>query len=143
FCYHAADRRIYLGFVTHLDYANPTLSPFGEFNRFKAHPAIAPLLAGARRIGYGARAMTSGGLQSIPGLAFPGGALIGCAAGFMNVPALKGIHSAMRSGMAVADAVGVAVAAGRAHDTLEDLDAKVLATGIGDELRRVRNVKPL
>src|SRR5690606_7774908 len=82
FCYHAGNNQIYLGFVTHLDYANPTLSPFDEFQRFKAHPSIARLLEGARRISYGARTMTSGGLQSIPTLAFPGGALIGCAAGF-------------------------------------------------------------
>ena len=143
FCYHAADRQVYLGFVTHLDYANPTLSPFGEFQRFKAHPSVAALLEGARRVGYGARAITSGGLQSIPTLAFPGGALIGCAAGFMNMPALKAIHSAIRSGMAVADAVGEAVAAGRAHDTLEGLNDRVLATGIGAELSQVRNVKPL
>jgi electron-transferring-flavoprotein dehydrogenase len=143
FCYHAGANQIYLGYVTHLDYANPTLSPFDEFQRFKTHPSIAPLLEGGRRISYGARTMTSGGIQSIPTLAFPGGALIGCAAGFMNMPALKAIHSAIRSGMAVADAVGEAVAAGRAHDTLENLNDRVLATGIGDELSRVRNVKPL
>jgi electron-transferring-flavoprotein dehydrogenase len=142
FCYHAGNNQIYLGFVIHLDYANPTLSPFDEFQRFKAHKSVAKLLEGARRISYGARALTSGGLQSIPDLAFPGGALIGCAAGFMNVPNLKAIHSAIRSGMAVADAVGEAMAAGRAHDTLENLNAKVLAPGIGDELSRVRNVKP-
>ena len=143
FAYHAADRQLYLGFVTHLDYANPTLSPFDEFQRFKSHPSIAALLVGARRVSYGARALTSGGLQSIPTLAFPGGALIGCAAGFMNVPALKAIHSAIRSGIAVADAAGAAASAGRAHDRLEDLNARVLATGIGAELERVRNVKPL
>ena len=143
FAYHAADRRLYLGYVVHLDYANPTLSPFDEFQRFKAHPAIARQLAGATRISYGARALTSGGLQSIPELAFPGGALLGCAAGFMNVPALKGIHSAIRSGIAVADAAGAAVAAGRAHDTLPGLRDAVLATGIGPELTSVRNVKPL
>jgi electron-transferring-flavoprotein dehydrogenase len=142
FCYHAGHRQIYLGFVTHLDYENPTLSPFDEFQRFKAHKAIAPLLEGARRISYGARALTSGGLQSIPDLAFPGGALIGCAAGFMNVPNLKAIHSAIRSGIAVADEVGAAISAGRAHDTLEGLNERVLATGIGEELSRVRNVKP-
>ncbi len=143
FCYHAADRQVYLGFVTHLDYADPTLSPFGEFQRFKSHPSIAGLLQGARRISYGARALTSGGLQSVPTLAFPGGALLGCAAGFMNVPALKAIHSAIRSGIATADAVGEACAAGRGHDTLDGLNERVLATGIGDELASVRNVKPL
>ena len=143
FCYHAGAGRIYLGFVTHLSYADPTLSPFGEFQRFKQHPSIARLLEGARRISYGARALTSGGLQSIPTLAFPGGALIGCAAGFMNVPGLKAIHSAIRSGMATADAVAEAVAAGRSHDLLEGLNQRVLATGIGAELTPVRNLKPL
>jgi electron-transferring-flavoprotein dehydrogenase len=143
FAYHAAGRRLFIGCVVHLDYANPTLSPFGEFQRFKTHPAIAPLLAGGNRISWGARALTSGGLQSIPELAFPGGALIGCAAGFMNVPGLKGIHSAIRSGIAAADAAGQAIAAGRAQDTLPGLRAAVLATGIGAELNLVRNVKPL
>ncbi len=143
FCYHAGDRQIYLGLVTHLDYRNPTLSPFEEFQRFKQHPSIARLLAGATRVSYGARALTSGGWQSIPDLAFPGGALIGCAAGFMNAPRLKAIHSAIRSGMAAADTVAQALAAGRSNDRLDDLQARVLATGIGQELRRVRNVKPL
>jgi electron-transferring-flavoprotein dehydrogenase len=142
FAYHAGGGRLYLGLVVHLGYENPTLSPFGEFQRFKAHPAIARLLAGGRRLSYGARALTSGGLQSIPDLAFPGGALIGCAAGFMNVPALKAIHNAIRSGMATADAVAAAIGEGRAHDTLAGLNDKVLATGIGAELGPVRNVKP-
>jgi electron-transferring-flavoprotein dehydrogenase len=143
FCYHAADRRIYLGLVVHLDYKNPNLSPFDEFQRFKAHKAIMPLLEGARRIGYGARALTSGGIQSIPELAFPGGALIGCAAGYMNVPALKAIHNAIRSGITAADAVGAAIGAGRAHDRIDDLTARTLAAGIAAELNPVRNVKPL
>jgi electron-transferring-flavoprotein dehydrogenase len=143
FAYHAEDRKLYLGFVTHLSYSNPTLSPFGEFQRFKAHPSIARLLEGARRLSYGARALTSGGIQSIPDLAFPGGALIGCAAGFMNVPALKAIHSAIRSGIATADEVAAAIAAGRANDTLTTLDAAVRATGIAAELTPVRNMKPL
>ena len=142
FCYHAADRRIYLGLVVHLDYKNPGLSPFDEFQRFKTHKAISPLLQGARRISYGARALTSGGLQSIPEQAFPGGALIGCAAGYMNVPNLKAIHSAIRSGIAAADAAGAAIEAGRSHDRLEGLAAATLATGIGAELTPVRNVKP-
>jgi electron-transferring-flavoprotein dehydrogenase len=143
FCYHADKNQVYLGFVTHLDYANPTLSPFDEFQRFKAHPSVATVLDGARRISYGARTMTSGGIQSVPTLAFPGGALIGCAAGFMNMPALKAIHSAIRSGIATADAVGEAVTAGRANDVLDGLNERVLATGIGAELEKVRNVKPL
>ena len=142
FAYHAAGNRLYLGIAVHLGYSDPTLSPFGEFQRFKTHPAIARLLEGGRRLSYGARAMTSGGLQSIPDLAFPGGALIGCAAGFMNVPALKAIHNAIRSGMATADRVAAAIGEGRAHDTLEGLNDSVLATGIGDELKPVRNVKP-
>ena len=143
FCYHAADRKIYLGLVVHLDYRNPTLSPFDEFQRFKQHPSIAKLLTGATRLSYGARSLTSGGWQSIPDLVFPGGALIGCAAGFMNAPRLKAIHSAIRSGIGAADSIAEALAQGRATDRLEDLPARVMATGIGAELRRVRNVKPL
>ena len=98
FAYHAQDRKLYLGLVIHLDYQNPTLSPFGEFQRFKTHPSIAPLLEGATRLSYGARALASGGWQSMPELAFPGGALIGCAAGFMNAPRLKAIHNAILLG---------------------------------------------
>jgi len=143
FAYHAQNRRLYLGLVVHLDYRNPTLSPFDEFQRFKQHPAIAPLLEGSRRLSYGARSMTSGGWQSIPELTFPGGALVGCAAGFMNLPALKGIHNAIRSGMAAGDAVATAIAAGRVGDRLSTLRDEVLATGIGRELFRVRNAKPL
>ena len=112
FCYHANDRKIYLGLVVHLDYRNPTLSPFDEFQRFKTHPSIAPLLRDATRLSYGARALTSGGWLSIPELVFPGGALIGCAAGFMNAPRLKAIHSAIRSGMAAADSIAEALANG-------------------------------
>ena len=111
---------MYLGLVVHLDYRNPTLSPFGEFQRFKQHPAIARLLERRDAASATARArMTSGGLQSIPELSFPGGALIGCAAGYMNVPALKAIHNAILSGIAAADAVGAAIAAGRQHDKLD------------------------
>jgi len=143
FLYHAAGHKIYLGFVTYLDYQNPTLSPFGEFQRFKTHPKIQTVLKGATRISYGARAMSSGGWQSIPDLAFPGGALIGCSAGFMNVPRIKGIHSAMRSGRATAQTVVEALGAGKANDRLENLQKNVLATGIGAELKSVRNVKPL
>ena len=143
FLYHAADRRIYLGLVVHLDYRNPTLSPFDEFQRFKQHPSIARLLRDATRISYGARALTSGGWQSIPDIVFPGGALIGCSAGYMNAPRLKAIHSAIRSGIAAADAVAEALAQGRVGDGLDDLRRRTFATGIGRELRRVRNVKPL
>lgn len=143
FAYHAQDRKLYLGLVVHLDYADPTLSPFDEFQRFKTHPAIAPLLEGATRLSYGARALASGGWQSLPDLAFAGGALIGCAAGFMNAPRLKAIHNAFLSGIAAADAVGEAVAAGRQHDRIETLQERVLETGIGAELFGVRNIKPM
>ena len=143
FCYHAADNKIYLGLVAHLDYENPTFSPYGEFQRFKQHPYIADLLEGASCISYGARALTSGGWQSIPKLAFPGGALIGCAAGFMNVPRLKAIHNAIRSGMAAATEVAAAIGGGRANDEIETLDEAVLASGIRDDLYPVRAVKPL
>ncbi|WP_246473003.1 electron transfer flavoprotein-ubiquinone oxidoreductase [Pelagibacterium limicola] len=143
FCYHAEDNKVYLGLVTHLDYENPTLSPYGEFQRFKQHPRIAGLLEGGTVISYGARALTSGGWQSIPKLAFPGGALIGCAAGFMNVPRLKAIHNAIRSGQAVAKEVAAAIAAGRANDAIESLDETVLSSGIRDDLYPVRAVKPL
>ncbi len=143
FVYHADGGQVYLGLVTHLDYSDPTLSPFDEFQRFKTHPAVASLLAGATRVSYGARAVTSGGLQSIPTLAFPGGALIGCAAGFMNFPALKAIHSAFRSGRAAGEQVVEAIAAGRAHDAMTGLDRAVRATGIEAELVAVQNVKPL
>jgi electron-transferring-flavoprotein dehydrogenase len=143
FAYHAEDRKLYLGLVTYLDYTNPTLSPFDEFQRFKTHPAIAPLLDGATRISYGARALAAGGWQSIPTLAFPGGGLIGCAAGFMNTPRLKAIHNAILSGIGAADAVGAAIAQGRQHDVIADLGHRIMATGIAAELQSVRNVKPL
>ncbi|WP_137151181.1 electron transfer flavoprotein-ubiquinone oxidoreductase [Devosia sp. FKR38] len=143
FVYHAEDRKLYVGLVTYLDYADPTLSPFGEFQRFKAHPSVAPLLKGATRLSYGARAVTAGGWQSIPTLAFAGGGLIGCAAGFMNAPRLKAIHNAILSGIGAADAVADAIAAGRKHDVIADFGKRVMQTGIADELQAVRNVKPL
>jgi electron-transferring-flavoprotein dehydrogenase len=143
FVYHAADDRLYVGLVVHLDYRDPTLSPFDEFQRFKQHPSVAPLLEGSEREAYGARALATGGIQALPKLAFPGGALIGCAAGFMNAPRLKAIHNAILSGIASADAVGEAIEGGRANDAIADLEARVLATGIGEELARVRNTKPL
>ena len=110
-----------IGFVVHLNYANPHLSPFEEFQRFKTHPAIRPLLEGGERLSYGARAITEGGWQSVPKLAFPGGALIGCAAGFVNVPRIKGSHNAMLSGMLAAEHVADAIAAGRSNDELSGL----------------------
>ena len=143
FVYHAEDRKLYVGLVTYLDYQNPTLSPFDEFQRFKTHKSVAPLLHGATRISYGARAVTAGGWQSVPTLAFPGGGLIGCAAGFMNAPRLKAIHNAILSGIGAADAVAGAIGKGRQHDLIEDYGRHVMSTGIATELMAVRNVKPL
>ncbi|MDR3462447.1 MAG: NAD(P)/FAD-dependent oxidoreductase, partial [Beijerinckiaceae bacterium] len=143
FLYHFDDRLVAVGFVVHLNYSNPTLSPFDEFQRFKTHPAIAPTFAGAERLSYGARAITEGGWQSVPKLAFPGGALLGCAAGFMNVPRIKGSHNAIWSGIQAAEAAAAALAAGRSHDVLDAYAAGWRASPIGRDLKRVRNVKPL
>jgi electron-transferring-flavoprotein dehydrogenase len=143
FLYHFGDRLVAVGFVVHLNYANPYLSPFEEFQRFKTHPLVRDTFAGGKRICYGARALTEGGWQSVPKLAFPGGALIGCAAGFMNVPRIKGSHNAMLSGMLAAEHVATALAAGRAHDELASYEAGWRATPIGRDLYRVRNAKPL
>lgn len=143
FLYHYGENLVSVGFVVHLNYANPHLSPFDEFQRFKTHPDIRDTFEGGRRIAYGARALTEGGWQSIPKLAFPGGALIGCAAGFMNVPRIKGSHNAILSGMAAAEAAFAAIAGGRAHDELYDYETAVRSGPIGRDLRRVRNVKPL
>src|SRR5581483_3977438 len=127
----------------HLNYRNPYLSPYGEFQRFKTHPLIRDTFEGGRRIAYGARALTEGGWQSIPKLAFPGGVLIGCAAGFMNVPRIKGPHNAMLSGIAAAEAAFAAIAQGRAHDQLEAYESSVMTGPIARDLRRVRNAKPM
>ncbi len=143
FIYHAADGRVLVGFVTHLDYSNPYLSPFDEMQRFKTHPHVAALLEGGERIAWGARAMTSGGWQSIPRLEFPGGALVGCAAGFMNVPRIKGAHNAMRSGMKCAQMVFDALAEGRGNDLLQGLSDFVVAGDIERDLKPVRNAKPM
>ncbi|RYE10519.1 MAG: electron transfer flavoprotein-ubiquinone oxidoreductase [Hyphomicrobiales bacterium] len=143
FVYHAEGTQVVLGYVVHLNYSNPWLSPFDEMQRWKTHPRLRTLLAGGRRIAYGARAMTSGGLQSIPQLAFPGGALIGCSAGFMNVPRIKGSHNAMWSGIGTAEAVFAALTAGRSHDAIEDLRSTLLAGPIGADLRPARNAKPM
>ncbi len=143
FLYHLEDNQVVVGLVVHLNYANPYLSPFREFQRFKTHPAIAPLFEGGKRLSYGARAITEGGYQSVPKLVFPGGALIGCSAGFVNLPRIKGSHNAMLSGMLAADHLGTALAAGRAHDALDDYEAAWRASEIGSDLRKVRNVKPL
>src|SRR5690606_25331965 len=112
------DNLVSVGFVLHLNYANPYLSPFEEFQRFKTHPLVRDTFAGGKRLAYGARALTEGGYQSVPKLTFPGGALVGCNAGFMNVPRIKGSHNAMLSGMLAADVVAAALAAGRGNDEL-------------------------
>ena len=143
FLYHFGENLVSVGFVVHLNYTNPWLSPFEEFQRLKTHEAISDTFAGGRRIGYGARAITEGGWQSVPRLAFPGGALIGCAAGFVNVPRIKGTHNAMLSGMLAAEHVAAALGEGRAHDALESYDAAWRGSDIGRDLKRVRNVKPL
>jgi electron-transferring-flavoprotein dehydrogenase len=143
FLYHLEDNQVAVGFVVHLNYKNPWLSPFEEFQRFKTHAAIAPVFEGAKRLGYGARAISEGGWQSVPKLAFPGGALIGCSAGFVNVARIKGSHNAVLSGMMAAEHAAEAIAAGRAQDTLEGYDAAWRTSEIGKDLKRVRNVKPL
>ncbi|MCB1516883.1 MAG: electron transfer flavoprotein-ubiquinone oxidoreductase [Hyphomicrobiaceae bacterium] len=143
FVYHAAGNQVIVGHVTHLNYTNPHLSPFDEFQRFKTHPEMRKLLEGGQRIAFGARAMTSGGWQSVPELAFPGGALIGCSAGFMNLPRIKGSHTAILSGMRTADLFSAALLDGRGNDVIEDAKNKVLAGALHDELHPVRNAKPL
>ncbi|MCK0209096.1 electron transfer flavoprotein-ubiquinone oxidoreductase [Starkeya koreensis] len=143
FLYHMEDRQVMVGFVVHLNYANPHLSPFEEFQRFKTHPLVRPTLEGGTRISYGARAITEGGFQSVPKLVFPGGALVGCAAGFVNVPRIKGSHNAVLSGMLAAEEIAAALAAGRQHDMLEGYEAGWRGSAIGRDLWKVRNAKPL
>jgi electron-transferring-flavoprotein dehydrogenase len=142
FLYHYGANLVSVGFVVHLNYADPYLSPYGEFQRFKTHPFIRDTFEGGKRIAYGARALSEGGWQSIPRLVFPGGVLVGCAAGFMNVPRIKGSHNAMLSGIAAAEAAFAAVGAGRLHDKLEDYESGVMEGPIARDLRRVRNAKP-
>jgi electron-transferring-flavoprotein dehydrogenase len=143
FLYHFGEGLVSVGFVVHLNYANPYLSPFDEFQRFKTHPLVRDTFADGKRICYGARAITEGGYQSVPALAFPGGALIGCAAGFVNVPRIKGSHNAMISGMLAAEHVAAALAAGRANDTLAGYEAAWRSSEVGRDLWKVRNAKPL
>jgi electron-transferring-flavoprotein dehydrogenase len=143
FLYHFGENLVSVGFVLHLNYKNPYLSPFEEFQRFKTHDAIRGTFEGGRRIGYGARAITEGGFQSVPKLVFPGGALVGCAAGLVNVPRIKGSHNAMLSGILAAEHLAAALAEGRTHDTLDGYEAAWRDSEIGRDLRRVRNVKPL
>ena len=142
FLYHLDDNLIAVGFVVHLNYENPHLSPFDEFQRFKTHPAIRPTFDGGKRLGYGARAINEGGLQSVPQLAFPGGALIGCSAGFVNLPRIKGSHNAMKTGMLAAESAFAALGAGRAHDVLADYPEAWRKSWVYQDLYKVRNVKP-
>jgi electron-transferring-flavoprotein dehydrogenase len=143
FLYHFDDNLVSVGFVVHLNYTNPYLSPFEEFQRFKTHPLVRDTFAGGKRLAYGARALTEGGYQSVPKLVFPGGALIGCNAGFMNVPRIKGSHTAILSGILAAESVAMALSAGRANDELSGFEASWRDSAIGKDLWKVRNVKPL
>ncbi len=139
FLYHFDDNLVAVGFVVHLNYSNPTLSPFDEFQRFKQHPLVRPVLEGGKRLSYGARAITEGGYQSVPRLTFPGGALLGCAAGFVNVPRIKGSHNAMLSGIMAANHVAEALAEGRSHDEIEAYEKAWRDSPIGKDLYKVRN----
>jgi electron-transferring-flavoprotein dehydrogenase len=143
FIYHLEDHQAAVGYVIGLDYTNPHLSPFDEFQRFKTHPAIRPMFAGGKRIAYGARALNEGGIQSMPKLVFPGGLLLGCAAGMLNVPKIKGSHNAIKSGMLAADAVFEALSTGDAgYGVLESYPEKVRGSWIHDELHKARNFRP-
>jgi electron-transferring-flavoprotein dehydrogenase len=143
FCYHWGENLCSIGFVVHLNYSNPYLSPFDEFQRVKQHPRIREMLEGGKRVGYGARAITEGGFQSVPKLAFPGGALVGCAAGFVNVPRIKGSHNAILTGMMAAEAAFAAVTAGRSGDVLTGYEETYANSVVAKDLKRVRNFKPL
>ena len=141
FLYHLEDNQVAVGFVVGLDYRNPHLSPYDEFQRFKTHPAISPTLEGGRRVAYGARALNEGGYQSIPKLTFPGGMLIGDCAGFLNVPKIKGSHTAMKSGMTAAEATFEALRSGKDGE-LTDYPERLKQTWLWSELYRVRNIRP-
>src|SRR5829696_2108974 len=143
FLYHYGDNLVSVGFVVHLNYENPYLSPFDEFQRFKTHPLIRETFTGGNRLSYGARALTEGGYQSVPKLSFPGGALVGCAAGFMNVPRIKGSHNALLSGMLAAEHIAQALADGRSNDEPAGYDEAWRSSEIGRDLWKVRNAKPL
>ena len=140
--YHQANNQLSIGFVLALSYRNPHISPFDEMQRWKHHPEIKRLLEGGKRVSYGARAINEGGWQSVPHLAFPGGALIGCSAGFVNVPRIKGSHTAMKSGMLAAEAIAPAIAAGRANDTVQEYETTLRASWIATELKKVKNAEP-
>ncbi|WP_326889397.1 electron transfer flavoprotein-ubiquinone oxidoreductase [Rhizobium beringeri] len=143
FLYHLEDNLVAVGFVVHLNYKNPYLYPFEEFQRFKTHPAIRTTFEGGKRLSYGARAITEGGYQSVPKLSFPGGALIGCSAGLVNVPRIKGSHNAVLSGMLAAEKIAAAIVSGRSHDDVTEIETEWRKGDIGKDLKRVRNVKPL
>ncbi|MGR9162855.1 electron transfer flavoprotein-ubiquinone oxidoreductase [Rhizobium leguminosarum] len=143
FLYHLEDNLVAVGFVVHLNYKNPYLYPFEEFQRFKTHPAIRTTFEGGKRLSYGARAITEGGYQSVPKLSFPGGALIGCSAGLVNVPRIKGSHNAVLSGMLAAEKIAAAIISGRSHDEVTEIETEWRKGDIGKDLKRVRNVKPL
>lgn len=143
FMYHVDQNLVSIGFVVHLNYENPYLFPYMEFQRFKHHPLIEPVLRGGRRVAYGARAITEGGLQSVPKLSFPGGVLIGCAAGFVNVPRIKGSHNAIKTGMLAAEAAAGALSAGRQCDELLEYEAAFRRSWVHEDLRKVQNVKPM
>jgi electron-transferring-flavoprotein dehydrogenase len=143
FIYHIEGNQVYVGFVVHLNYRNPHLYPYMEFQRFKHHPMVAELLRGGKRVAYGARAISEGGWQSMPKMVAPGVALLGCSVGMVNVPRIKGNHNAMLSGKAAAEAAHAAIAAGRASDELTGYEADVRGGAIGADLKKVRNVKPL
>ena len=143
FLYHGSDNQVYVGFVVHLNYKNPHLFPYKEFQRFKHHPFIYDLLKGGKRIEYGARAISEGGVQSVPKLSFPGGVLIGCSAGFVNVPRIKGNHNAILSGIAAAEAANLALSNGRSSDSLEEYEKKIVNGYVFKDLNPVKNVKPL
>ncbi len=143
FMYHFGENYVAIGYVVHLSYKNPWLSPFDEFQRFKQHPSIRPYLEGGKRIAYGARAITEGGYQSVPKLSFPGGVLIGCSAGFVNVPRIKGSHNAMKTGMMAAEAAFAAIQAGRTSDELVEYQSAYDSSWVARELKVVRNAKPL
>jgi len=142
FLYHLDDNLVSVGFVVHLNYENPHLSPYDEFQRFKTHPALRATFEGGKRLAYGARAINEGGLQSIPKLSFPGGALIGCAAGFVNLPRIKGSHNAMKTGMLGAEAAFAALQANRSHDELTSYPESFRKSWVYQDLHKVRNVKP-
>ncbi|MBK0327656.1 electron transfer flavoprotein-ubiquinone oxidoreductase [Rhodobacteraceae bacterium F11138] len=142
FIYHLDNNQVYVGFVVHLNYKNPYVFPYMEFQRFKHHPIVADLLKGGKRVAYGARAISEGGYQSMPKMVAPGVALLGCAVGMVNVPRIKGNHNAMLSGKAAAEAAHAAIQAGRSGDELSEYETEVRQGAIGKDLKKVRNVKP-